>query len=126
MLEEDGSFFAKTTSNLGEKHKSRPQYCTSKHCKPITCQIRASPLYLIPAMLLKSCSLWSRYPDDAYQLVQKGRLDGWYPDADLYENLIAWMCTQDDLVDEAEQIVRQELQVMTQRCKQRGRAVDLI
>lgn len=52
-----------------------------------------------------------RYPVDAYALVQKGRLDGWYPDADLYELLIAWMCTQKDLVDAAEQIVRQELPV---------------
>ncbi|CAL8467194.1 g6730 [Coccomyxa elongata] len=50
------------------------------------------------------------FPDDAYALVQKGRLDGWYPDADLYEAMLAWMCTQEDLVDAAEQIVRQEMQ----------------
>lgn len=52
-----------------------------------------------------------RFPEDAYALVQKGRLDGWYPDADLYEYLIAWMCTQEELIDVAERIVRQELQV---------------
>ena len=52
-----------------------------------------------------------RFFEDAYALVQKGRLDGWYPDADLYELLIAWMCTQEDLVDTAEQLVRQELLV---------------
>ena len=44
-------------------------------------------------------------------MVQSGRLEGWRPDADLYEQLIAWMCTQEDLVDVAEQIVRQELPV---------------
>lgn len=55
-----------------------------------------------------------RFPDDAYALVQKGRLDGWYPDADLYQAMLAWMCTQEDLVDAAEQIVRQEMQVTKQ------------
>ena len=55
--------------------------------------------------------LLRRFFEDAYALVQKGRLDGWYPDADLYELLIAWMCTQEDLVDTAEQLVRQELLV---------------
>jgi hypothetical protein len=38
-------------------------------------------------------------------------MDGWYPDADLYEYLITYMCTQEDLVDAAELIVRQELKV---------------
>ena len=61
---------------------------------------------------LSSCaSATCRFPVDGYGMVQSGRLEGWRPDADLYEQLIAWMCTQEDLVDVAEQIVRQELPV---------------
>lgn len=57
------------------------------------------------------CPLPCRFEEDAYGLVRKGRLDGWHPDADLYEDLLAWMCSQEDLVDVAEQMVRQELPV---------------
>lgn len=99
-------------------------YCTGLVCHFMTvtflCCIFPSlnpvlyqSLLLLQLKVPPDCCL-HRFPDDAYALVQKWRLDGWYPDADLYEVMLAWMCTQEDLVDAAEQIVRQEMQVITQ------------
>ena len=42
---------------------------------------------------------------------KRGSHEGWRPDADMYEMLLSWMCTQENLVDEAETIIRKEMPV---------------
>ena len=56
------------------------------------------------------CSL-CRFGEDAYAWYKRGSHEGWRPDADMYEQLLSWMCTQENLVDEAETIIRKEMPV---------------
>ena len=52
-----------------------------------------------------------RFGEDAYAWYKRGSHEGWRPDADMYEQLLSWMCTQENLVDEAETIIRKEMPV---------------
>ena len=52
-----------------------------------------------------------RFGEDAYAWYKRGSHEGWKPDADMYELLLNWMCTQENLIDEAETIVRREMLV---------------
>lgn len=52
-----------------------------------------------------------RFGEDAYAWYKRGSHEGWKPDADMYELLLNWMCTQENLIDEAETIVRLEMLV---------------
>ena len=52
-----------------------------------------------------------RFGEDAYAWYKRGSHEGWRPDADMYEQLLSWMCTQEQLVDEAETIIRKEMPV---------------
>lgn len=51
------------------------------------------------------------FGEDAYVWYKRGSHEGWKPDADMYERLLSWMCTQENFVDEAETIVRKEMSV---------------
>ena len=65
--------------------------------------------------MLRSINLSSNvkcsFGEDAYTWYKRGSHEGWKPDADMYERLLSWMCTQENLVDEAETIVRKEMPV---------------
>ena len=57
-----------------------------------------------------------RFGEDAYAWYKRGSHEGWRPDADMYEQLLSWMCTQENLVDEAETIIRKEMPVRHPYC----------
>ena len=56
--------------------------------------------------------LKEQYMDQVERLMGEGRLEGWYPDSDLYEDILALVCEKPTNAKLADEILYDEMEVM--------------